>query len=179
MLQVAIPENELFDERTSEFIHIKKQTIQMEHSLVSISKWEAKWHKPFLVKTPKTPEETVDYFRCMTLTQNVDPNVYRYLPAPIVKQINDYMADSMTATQISGQKAGGSREILTAEVIYYYMIENGIPFECQKWHINRLLMLIRVCNKANSPAKKRSKHEQMAYNRALNESRKKRFGTKG
>ena len=152
----------------------------MEHSLVSLSKWESKWKKAFLSKKEKTYEETIDYIRCMTVTQNVDPDVYKYLSAENIKQINEYINDPMTATTFSESKqSGGNHEILTAEVIYYYMIASNIPFECQKWHLNKLLTLIRVCSIKNQPPKKMGREELLKRNNALNAARRKKFNTKG
>lgn len=180
MLKIAVPANEYWDEAKEEFVTTKAQTLQLEHSLVSISKWESKWKKAFLASNEKTYEETMDYVKCMTLTQNVDPSVYTRLTRKNIQQINDYISDSMTATCFSddGQKRG-SREIVTSELIYYWIISLNIPFECQKWHLNRLLTLIKVCNIKNSPPKKRSKREIMRQNAALNAARRKKFNTKG
>lgn len=180
MLEIVIPEKELWDESKEEFTYTKAQTLRMEHSLVSLSKWESKWKKAFLSKKEKTYEETIDYIRCMTVTQNVDPDVYKYLSAENIKQINEYINDPMTATTFSENKqTGGNHEILTAEVIYYYMIASNIPFECQKWHLNKLLTLIRVCSIKNQPPKKMGREELLKRNNALNAARRKKFNTKG
>ena len=180
MLQITIPAVELWDERKQEFITTKEQTLQLEHSLVSLSKWESKWCKPFLTKQEKTFEETLDYIKCMTITQNVDPEVYNYLTNENIEEINNYINAPMTATYFSDDKmAKSSREQITAELIYYWMIALNIPFECQKWHLNRLLTLIKVCNIKNQPPKKRSKKEIMSRNAALNAARRKRLNTKG
>ena len=180
MLEIVIPEKELWDEAKEEFTHTKAQTLRMEHSLVSLSKWESKWKKAFLSKKEKTYEETIDYIRCMTVTQNVDPDVYKYLSAENIKQINEYINDPMTATTFSENKqTGGNHETLTAEVIYYYMIASNIPFECQKWHLNKLLTLIRVCSIKNQPPKKMGREELLKRNNALNAARRKKFNTKG
>ncbi|MGB4293547.1 MAG: hypothetical protein WBJ37_11785, partial [Bacteroidales bacterium] len=147
MLQITIPAVELWDERKQEFVTTKEQTLQLEHSLVSISKWESKWCKPFLSKQEKTSEETLDYIKCMTITQNVDPEVYNYLTNKNIEEINNYINAPMTATYFSDEKTSKtSREQVTAELIYYWMIALNIPFECQKWHLNRLLTLIKVCS---------------------------------
>ena len=178
-IKVSIPRLELFDERASEFLTIDPCTITLEHSLVSISKWEAKWHKPFLKKDDRTYEETIDYIRCMTITPNVNPIVYNYIPEEEYARIGAYMEDPMTATWFKKTKTGGSREIVTSEIIYYWMISLGIPFECQKWHINRLLTLIRVCNEKNSPGKKMSKRDIFAQNAKLNAARRAKLKTRG
>ncbi len=180
MLRITIPAVELWDEAKQEFIYTKEQTLSLEHSLVSISKWESKWCKPFLTKQEKTFEETLDYIKCMTLTQNVDPEVYNYLTNENIKEINEYIGAPMTATYFSDEKTSKtSREQVTAELIYYWMIAFNIPFECQKWHLNRLLTLIKVCNIKNQPPKKRSKKDIMSRNAALNAARRKQLNTKG
>ena len=185
MLEIVVPATvigEQFNEATYEFIPIvtKPQTLKLEHSLVSLSKWEARWHKPFLSREPKTTEESVDYIRCMTLTQNVSPDVYKAITPQILQEVNAYIDTSMTATTISKDRNGKvSREIITAEIIYYWMICQGIPFECQKWHLSRLLTLINVCNAKNGPQKKMSRKEIMERNRALNAARRKRTRSKG
>ena len=180
MLQITIPAVELWDERKQEFVITKEQTLQLEHSLVSISKWESKWCKPFLSKQEKTSEETLDYIKCMTITQNVDPEVYNYLTIGNINEINEYIETPMTATYFSDEKTNKtSREQVTAELIYYWMIALNIPFECQKWHLNRLLTLIKVCNIKNQPPKKRSRKEIMSRNAALNAARRKQLNTKG
>lgn len=181
MLYITIPATELWDELNQEFITTKATTIQLEHSLVSISKWEAKWQKPFLTKDKKTSEETLDYIKCMTLTQNVNPKTYDRLSYQNVTDINDYVESAMTATTINEPKANkiGNQEQITSELIYYWMIALTIPFECQKWHLNRLLTLIRVCNIKNKPPEKRGRREIMSRNAALNAARRQQLNTKG
>ena len=180
MLRIIIPAVEQCDEEKQEFISTKEQTLSLEHSLVSLSKWESKWCKAFLTKQEKTFEETLDYIKFMTLTQNVDPEVYKYLTNGNIDEVNRYIEAPMTATYFSEDKNGKtSREQITAELIYYWMISLNIPFECQKWHLNRLLTLIKVCNIKNTPPKKRSKKEIMSRNAALNAARRKQLNTKG
>lgn len=179
MLKITIPAAEMFDERTQEFVTVKEQTIQLEHSLVSLSKWESKWRKPFLSKTEKTTEETIDYIKCMTITQNVKPEVYNCLTSAIISQINDYIGSPMTATTFSKENGRPGREIITSELIYYWMIALNIPSEYQKWHLNRLLTLIRVCNIKNQPQKKMGRRELASRNSALNAARRKQLNTRG
>ena len=180
MLYITIPSCEMYDESTEEFVYAKEQTLQLEHSLVSLSKWESKWCKPFLSKQDKTMEETIDYVRCMTVNQVSDPTVYSRLTLDNLNSINEYIGAPMTATTFSNTPKGGSSgEQVTSELIYYWMIALNIPFECQKWHLNRLLTLIRVCEVKNQPPKKMSKREIMSRNAALNAARRKKLGTKG
>ena len=171
---------EQWDEAKEEYVYTKERTLQLEHSLVSLSKWESKWCKSFLSNKNITEEETMDYIRCMTLTQNVPKEVYDYIPDSIVEQITAYINAPMTATYFSGNENKRlNREIVTSELIYYWMIALNIPFECQKWHLNRLLTLIRVCNIKNTPPKKRSKRSIMSRNAALNAARRQQLGSSG
>lgn len=180
MLKITIPASEQWDESKQEFISTKETTLQLEHSLVSVAKWESKWQKPFLSKTEKSIEETIDYIRCMTLTQNVDPKIYYLIPSDAYVQINKYIESPQSATTFREDHAArGSREIITSEVIYYWMVALNIPFECQKWHLNRLLNLVKICNIKNQPSKKMSGRELMSQNAALNAARRKQFNTKG
>ena len=180
MLQITIPAAEMWDEQKQEFIYTKEQKLQLEHSLVSLSKWESKWNKAFLTKQEKNLEEILDYVKCMTLTQNVAPETYRCLTNANIDAVNKYIEAPMTATYVSEDGSGKiSREQITSELIYYWMIALNIPFECQKWHLNRLFTLIRVCSIKSKPPKKRSRREIMSRNAALNASRRKRLNTKG
>lgn len=176
MLKITIPAMELYDDVRNEFVTTKEQELQLEHSLVSLSKWEAKWHKPFLSNSvKKTEEEMIDYIKCMTLTQNVKPEVYHYLTADIFNKVSEYIENPMTATTIHGQEHKPTREVVTSELVYYWMITLGIPMECQKWHLNRLFMLINVCSVKNAPNKKMSRNDILAQNRALNAARRKHY----
>ena len=180
MLTITIPKTEEFDEAKGEFVYVKEQTLQLEHSLISISKWESKWCKPFLSKQEKTFEETIDYIKCMTLNKNVSDDVYGCLTQANVNAINEYIGAPMTATTFYNHENGKkNNEQITSELVYYWMIALNIPFECQKWHINRLLTLIRVCNIKNQPPKKMSKREIISRNAALNAARREQLNTKG
>lgn len=180
MLTITVPATELWNETQEEFINIKGQTLLLEHSLISLSKWEEKWKIPFYGPKEKTREQTMDYLRCMTVSTNVDPLVYGCLTADNLQTIAAYIEDKHTATTFREEKKKGpSREIITAELVYYWMIALQIPFECQKWHLNRLLTLVQVCNVKNAPPKKMSKRELMRRNAALNEERKARLNTTG
>lgn len=180
MLYITIPATEQWNEHKQEFVMSKEQTLQLEHSLVALSKWESKWCKPFFTKTDKTYEETIDYIRCMTITQNVKDEIYYCLSQDNIDRIYDYINAPMTATTISEiKKKNGKSEQVTAEIIYYQMIALQIPFECQKWHINRLLTLIRVCDAKNQPPKKMSQREIMERYASINEERRKKLNSKG
>lgn len=183
MLTLTIPASEQWNEATREFIVLKKeQTITLEHSLVSLSKWESKWQKPFLTEEERTLEETMDYIKCMTITQNVDPNVYIVLCSDVryMRLINEYIEAPMTATWFSDtKKKKPNKKQITSELIYYWMISLNIPFECQKWHLNRLFTLIKVCSEENQPPKKQSRREILQEYARINAERKKRWNTKG
>ena len=179
MLELIIPAYELFNEETQEFINEPERILKLEHSLVSISKWEAKWNKPFLSNKKKTFDEVVDYIKCMTINQGIPDSAYLCLTEEQYAEINRYIVAPMTATTIQEEQGEKSREIITSEIIYYYMIACNIPMECQRWHLNRLMTLIKVCNIKNQPPKKRSMREVMQSNTALNAARKKKLNTKG
>lgn len=180
MLQVIIPEKEYWDEKTNEFVYTKETVLHLEHSLVSLAKWESKWKKPFISKESKTSDETMDYIKCMTIDDNVDQNIYMSLTKDNYISINSYIEDSMTATTFTKDPmARPNRDIVTAEVLYYYMIAFNIPMECQYWHLNRLLTLIHVCDLKNRPTKKQSMKERMTTNAALNAARRKQYNTTG
>lgn len=181
MLNITIPGAEAWDEATQEFCYTNEVSISLEHSLVSLSKWESKWNKPFLVEKTKTDEEILDYIKCMTLTPNVSDDAYNYLSEKNIKDVQAYIEAPMTATTISDTKTKGksSYEVPTSELIYYWMIASNIPFECQHWHLNRLLTLIKVCAVKSQPSKKMSKREIMSRNAAINAARKKQLNTRG
>lgn len=189
MKEVVIPEQhyEFFDDAKQEFlppVDIKETKLQLEHSLISLKKWEQKWHKPFLGKSDQlTYEELSDYIRCMTLTHGVDDEIYNWIPENIILEILEYIKDPMTATWFKDDKLIGaqknSREIVTAEIIYYWMITLSIPVEFQKWHLNQLLTLIKVVNIKNSKPKKVDKREAARERAALNAKRRAEFKSKG
>lgn len=180
MLKITIPGMDFYNEKTEEFVKTKARTIHLEHSLVSISKWESKWNKPFLKKELRTEEESLDYIKCMTVTPNIEDEIYLALTNDNVSDIERYISADMTATTIAKQKENGhNKETITSELIYYWMICHNIPFECQKWHLNRLLTLISICNIKNAPPKKRSKRDIMSRNKSLNEQRLKQLNHGG
>lgn len=182
-LQITISPTETgYDPKTKQFLysHSKDVTLTLEHSLVSLSKWEAKWKKPFLSQDELTREETIDYIRCMTITQNVDPNVYKAIDSNIIRQVNEYIKDPMTATWFSKDENKSRQSVVvTSERIYYWMIALQIPPEYQKWHLNRLITLIRICEIENRPKKKMSRTDTLAQYRALNAKRRSAFKSKG
>lgn len=173
----------LFNEETLEFTYVSPRIVKLEHSLISLSKWEGRHHKAFLKENAKhTMEEQLDYIYCMCIDKDVDPMIFASLSETEIKKIQDYISDPMTAVKFRDEKSGGSkagRDVVTADLIYYWMVSLQIPFECEKWHLNRLLALIRVCNIKNAPEKKMSKNEIYARNRALNKSRRAKSGSRG
>ena len=180
MLQIVVPGREFFDERTETFIITKDYVLNLEHSLLSLSKWESKWCKPFLSKNDKdirSSQEMLDYIRCMTLNKNVPELVYQSLTRENLLEINDYIKNPMTATTVGGNNTPKRNEIITSELIYYWMISFQIPFSCEKWHLNRLLMLIRVCNAMNNP--KKAGKPDMAARAKLNQARRAAAHSKG
>lgn len=183
MLQITVPGVEMWDERTERFVSSKEQTLQLEHSLISLSKWESKRCKPFYSDKGKTAEETLDYIKCMTITPNVSDEVYYCLTPENHKDIQDYIEAPMTATIVNTPSKGkGKKRIITSELIYHWMIELSIPFECQKWHLNRLLMLIQVREAENQPKTKKTRKNQMDYLSkmdAINNARRQKLGSKG
>lgn len=178
MLRVNLP-SEYYDEDIGEFKYIINNTLSLEHSLRSIALWESKWKKPFLVKDPKTSDEILDYIHCMT-NREVDEELMRLIPPRELRRINEYIEDPMTATTFAntGKKTGPAK-IVTSEEIYHMMIAYDIPWECQDWHLNRLLTLLNICNIKNKPPDKISPSEIRQRNRDLNAARKRKLNTKG
>lgn len=187
MLQIQIsekPDVELFNETTSEFVTRKGHkafTLQLEHSLISLSRWEARWKKPFLSnEEPLTRDEWLDYIRCMTINQGISEDAYEYIDVKEMKKIQDYIQDPHTATTITDRSGRpGRREVITSELIYYWMISCEIPHEFEKWHLNRLLTLIKICNIKRAPEQKMSRQSIYAQNKALNNARRARMHSRG
>lgn len=180
MLTIIVPGVELFDESTQEFATSEDTILELEHSLVSLSKWESEFEKPFLGPKEKTNAEVIAYIRCMTISTGVPSDVYARLTSENYTDVNNYINAKMTATWFNENvREPKSREIITSELIYYWMVALNIPFECQYWHLNRLFTLIRVTNLKNTPSKKMSANEIAARNRALNEQRRAQLKTRG
>mgnify|MGYP001298840436 CR=1 FL=1 len=172
MLSINVVLEELFDEQTNTFQPGRSVCLELEHSLVSLSKWESRFRKPFLSTPDRTREETIGYVEAMLLTPDVPPEVLLKINQDNVDQIVEYIQNPMTATWVTeNPNSPPSREIITSELIYYWMISMQIPFECQYWHLNRLLMLIKVCVHKNAPKKKMSPKDLAARNRSLNAQR--------
>lgn len=198
MFEITIPGEELWDARRAEFTSTKAVTLRLEYSLVSLSKWESKWHIPFFDDSiEKTPEQMQDFVRCMTVTQGVDPTVYARLTVENLNAIYRYMEDPMTATWFAGEgrpgeknqngnakrrarrRPPGTGKVLTSEVLYSRMFQAGVPIECERWHLNRLMTLIRVCQEEQAPPRKMSRKDALRQRRELNAARMKKYGTRG
>lgn len=178
MLNITItPPDDIWNEKTQEFMYFKPITIQLEHSLVSISKWESKWEKPY-IGSEKTKEEILDYIRCMTITQNVKPIYYTFISKENSDDIAAYINAPMTATTFTN-RGKKSKEIVTSEKIYYWMFTFNIPMECRKWHLNRLMTLIRICSIENSPKKNMSQREVLQLYKEANDRRRKALNSRG
>ena len=171
MLTIEVVTQDGYDEETEQFVAASVVVLELEHSLASLSKWESTFEKPFLNTFEKTPLEVMVYFMAMTLTPNVPSEVYKHLSNENIDEINNYINSKQNATTFSNLGEERSREIITAEVIYYWMVAMQIPFECQYWHLNKLLALVRVINLKNAPKKKMSAAEIASRNRELNSQR--------
>lgn len=180
MLTITVPKTELFDERTEEFITLPPVVLELEHSLASLSKWESIVEKPFLGKTEKTAAETRFYIECMIVTPDFPRGIVQRMSRENLDQINAYLESAQSATRFGDMpKKSVQNEVVTAELIYYWLVAFRIPFEVETWHLNRLFSLIRICNAKNSPPKKRSAREIAAERRRLNEQRRQQYGTTG
>ena len=181
MLEIITREDEFYDQRTNKFIAIPSYTLVLEHSLISLAKWESKWHEPYFGTKPKTPEQELDYIRCMVIGNVKDPRVFNALSTENIIAIRAYIANPMTATTFQKRKNEQVRkkDVITAEVLYSRMFIHGISIECQKWHLNRLLTLIRVCDLQNAPKEKMTKKQTAQRNAELNAARRAKYNTRG
>lgn len=178
-LRIVIPGCDLWDEHKNEFLTRDEQVLELEHSLFSVAEWESKWNKAFLSKKEKTQEESIDYIRCMT-QNHVNPEIYDSLTKQNIDDISNYINAKMTATVVNDRSAKkGGNNVVTAEVIYDWMISLNIPFECQFWHLNRLVTLIKVSSIKNAPQKKMSQRELISQYAAINAANRKKFNSKG
>lgn len=181
MLKLFVPGREWWDEGREEFMSGEPCTLTLEHSLLSLSKWESKWRIPFLEESSKTREQSIDYIRCMTINKNVDPLVYYNIPQRMLDQVSAYIVEKQTATFITRKKQPRPpvKEPVTSDLIYYWMVSYNIPFECQKWHLSRLLTLIDVCAFKNEAPQRLTPNELLKRNAQLNKSRRAKHGTRG
>lgn len=181
MLTITIPGLRTFNEDTMEFTSYSPITLKLEHSLLSVRRWESKWHKSYFTAaaTGMTIEENVDYVRCMCLDQSISDDIFRRLTRKNFETILAYLNEPMTATVVREPKRHGRKQTITAEVIYQIMIEHGIPFECEKWHLNQLLTLIKVCNVKGTVGKKQSADELAAMYKSINAARRQKTGSRG
>jgi hypothetical protein len=179
MLTIVVPGVEMFDETHQEFITHGDVTLELEHSLVSLSKWESIYEKPFLSESGKTTDEVLGYIKAMVLTPGVPEETFLRLSDENVKAINNYIDSKMTATWFDEKPGARNQEIVTAELVYYWMVTFNIPFECQYWHLNRLFTLIKICNIKNQKPEEMSRSAIAARNRELNAQRRARFNTTG
>lgn len=181
MLSLVVPAMELYDSEREEFVYTKPVSFEIEHCLLAMSRWESKWKKPFLSPDEKTSDEVIDYIRCMTMSDNVPDDVYNRLPYDVIEQINDYVDAPHSATTIRNQEGSGRvrNEIVTTEVIYYWMTAFGIPFECETWNLDRLLKLIEICLIKSQPAKKMPKAQVRQMYDSLNKARRSKLHSKG
>lgn len=180
MLRLKLPENEYYDEVKNRFIVAPSRTLVLEHSLKSVARWESKWNIPFLGDKEKSREQTLDYIRCMSVNQDIEPELLARITNKELQIVTDYINAKMTATTITRRKPPRpTKEVITAEIIYWWMIQYGIPPEYEKWHLNRLLMLVEVCSEKGGPQQKMGMKDQMAQQRALNKARQAQYKTRG
>lgn len=179
MLTIAIPGIEMFDDETQRFVYTEAKSFNLEHTLVSLSLWESKWEKPFLRKEKMSTEEAYSYIQMMAVGQDLTDEDVRRIPPEEFQRINDFIEAKNTATWFSAVPGRAATEVITSEIIYYWMFALGIPKECENWHFNKLITQIKVISEKNAPKKKMSRADQMAQQRALNEKRLQEMGTNG
>jgi len=180
MLRIIIEGDEVYNEKDNSFETVGDVVLDLEHSLISVSKWESKYNKPFLSSVDKTSEEIFGYLQAMIVTDGVDPDVLYRCSQKNIDLIQQYIDSSQSATTFGQMpERRGPGEVITSELVYYWMVAFNIPFECEHWHINRLFALIRICNIKNSKPKKMSRTEIAMRNRDLNAKRRAELNTKG
>jgi hypothetical protein len=181
MLTIRIAGQEFYDETTGEFSTVNDVFLELEHSLVSLSKWESKYQTPFLESSDKTPDELLDYVTFMGVGATIPRDLVNELTNTNLMEINRYIESSQSATTfgVLPKRQAYRGEVITSELIYYWLVAYNIPFECEHWHLNRLFSLIRICNVKNTPAKNQPRNEIAQRNRELNEQRKAALGTSG
>lgn len=182
MLEIILPATESYNEATKEFVTYSEYKLELEHSLSSLSKWESKWEKPFLSDETRTDEQTMDYIRCMTLTKDhpeILNHAYTRLTTDDYNRISEYIQASMTATWFNDKQGKPSREVITAEIIYYWMISHNVPAQYDQWHLNRLMALLKVCSLKSQPEKKMSRADIAQQNARINAERKAKYKTTG
>lgn len=179
MLKLTVLGTETFNDVTSEFGSEGDVVLELEHSLVSLSKWEAEFEKPFLTNDQKTAVEILAYIKAMCLDPDIPESVFEKLSGENFREINSYIDAKMTATWFNENRSAPSREVVTSELIYYWMTVYTIPFSCETWHLNRLFTLIRICNIKHDKPKTMSRSDQAAEQRRLNNERKNRFNSTG
>lgn len=184
MLKIHIPAGEVWNSQEEIFETCKGYDLVLEHSLISISKWESKWHKAYLGPQEKTKEEIFDYIRCMIVTPGIPDNITKFITESNLREITDYMRNPMTATVFNSfednKPQAPSKDTMTSEYIYFLLSSYRIPFrDVEKWHLNRLLTLIRICSIKNEPPKKSNPKHLAKSRSSLNAARRARSGSKG
>lgn len=180
MLEITTREDEFYDERADKFIQIPACTLTLEHSLISLAKWESRWHKPYFDGLAKSSAEDLDYIKCMVIGNVKDDHVFSTLSTENIYTIKEYINNPMTATTFQKKTSGkNKKEVTTAETLYAHMFAHRIPMDCQKWHLNRLLTLLRVCDLQNAPREKMSKKQTASWNAEQNAARRAKYNTRG
>lgn len=179
MLEITVPENEIYNSTTNTFVTVPSCVITLEHSLISVAKWESKWRIPYLSAKKRTGRQELDYIRCMAVGPVKDKHVFEVLSAENISQIREYIDEPMTATTFTKSERPASKDVVTSEVLYCRMFANNIPMECQKWHLNRLLTLIRVCDASAGPRQKMTKRQTATRYAEQNALRRAKYNTRG
>lgn len=183
MLRLTLPSTDFWDPRKEEYVQIGGYEVDLEYSLFTIARWESKWKKPFITSLPKfTRKDEIEWYKAMCMTEGIPDEAWMVMTPKIRQDIYDYVTDPMSATTINhrGPKTpGGPKTIMTAELVYYYMVTLGVPFECEHWHFNRLMKLVDVCFVKNSPPKKMGKQEAAQMYRELNARNRAKYNSRG